>query len=171
MPYLQNITTKENETLLAIGTAYVQGEDVAARGRVLLFSVEKNTDNSQNLVFSIIWSLVILVLFCFYISTINSVSFGACVFSCSPFLNSPLMFFQVSEIYSKELKGAISALASLQGHLLIASGPKIILHKWTGTELNGVAFFDAPPLYVVSLNIVRTTSLTPISCLIVDKFI
>lgn len=107
---LFNTTTKENETLLAIGTAYVQGEDVAARGRVLLFSVGKNTDNSQNL---------------------------------------------VSEIYSKELKGAISAVASLQGHLLIASGPKIILHKWTGTELNGVAFFDAPPLYVVSLNIVK----------------
>ncbi|KAL7003209.1 hypothetical protein U1Q18_004367, partial [Sarracenia purpurea var. burkii] len=64
----------------------------------------------------------------------------------------------VSEVYSKELKGAISALASLQGHLLIVSGPKIILHKWTGSELNGVAFFDAPPLYVVSLNIVRITS-------------
>ena len=57
-------------------------------------------------------------------------------------------------MYSKELKGAISAVASLQGHLLIAAGPKIILHKWTGTELNGVAFFDAPPLHVVSLNIV-----------------
>ncbi|KAG2711138.1 hypothetical protein I3843_04G057500 [Carya illinoinensis] len=107
---LLNTITKENETLLAIGTAYVQGEDVAARGRVLLFSVGKNTDNPQNL---------------------------------------------VSEVYSKELKGAISALASLQGHLLIASGPKIILHNWTGTELNGIAFFDAPPLYVVSLNIVK----------------
>lgn len=68
--------------------------------------------------------------------------------------------FQVSEVYSKELKGAISALASLQGHLLIASGPKIILHKWTGTELNGVAFFDVPPLYVVSLNIVRISFIT-----------
>ncbi|XP_018805301.1 cleavage and polyadenylation specificity factor subunit 1-like isoform X2 [Juglans regia] len=107
---LLNTITKENETLLAIGTAYVQGEDVAARGRVLLFAVGKNTDNPQNL---------------------------------------------VSEVYSKELKGAISALASLQGHLLIASGPKIILHNWTGTELNGIAFFDAPPLYVVSLNIVK----------------
>lgn len=64
--------------------------------------------------------------------------------------------FQVIEVYSKELKGAISALASLQGHLLIASGPKIILHKWTGSELTGVAFYDVPPLYVVSLNIVRT---------------
>uniref|UniRef100_A0A5B6ZUE1 Cleavage and polyadenylation specificity factor 160 kDa subunit n=2 Tax=Davidia involucrata TaxID=16924 RepID=A0A5B6ZUE1_DAVIN len=107
---LFNTTTKENETLLAIGTAYVQGEDVAARGRVLLFSVERNPDNPQA---------------------------------------------SVSEVYSKELKGAISALASLQGHLLIASGPKIILHKWTGSELIGVAFFDAPPLYVVSLNIVK----------------
>ncbi|CAK7324265.1 unnamed protein product [Dovyalis caffra] len=108
MVSLFNTTTKENETLLAVGTAYVQGEDVAARGRVLLFSLARNPENSQVL---------------------------------------------VSEVYSKELKGAISALASLQGHLLIASGPKIILHKWTGTELTGVAFSDAPPLYVVSLNI------------------
>ncbi|KAK6117889.1 hypothetical protein DH2020_048365 [Rehmannia glutinosa] len=107
---LFNTTTQRNETLLAIGTAYVQGEDVAARGRVLLYSVEKNSDNVQA---------------------------------------------QVSEVYSKELKGAISALASLQGHLLLASGPKIILHKWTGSELNGVAFYDVPPLYVVSLNIVK----------------
>ncbi|XAR71785.1 hypothetical protein NMG60_11018197 [Bertholletia excelsa] len=107
---LLNTTTKENETLLAVGTAYVQGEDVAGRGRVLLFSIDRNPDNSQ---------------------------------------------ISVSEVYSKELKGSISALASLQGHLLIASGPKIILHKWTGSELNGVAFFDAPPLYVVSLNIVK----------------
>ncbi|WJX66694.1 hypothetical protein P8452_51226 [Trifolium repens] len=110
MVTLMNTSSKENETLLAVGTAYVQGEDVAARGRILLFSLGKNTDNPQAL---------------------------------------------VSEVYSKELKGAISAMASLQGHLLVASGPKIILHKWTGTELNGVAFFDVPPLHVVSLNIVK----------------
>ncbi|ONK71681.1 uncharacterized protein A4U43_C04F11250 [Asparagus officinalis] len=109
MVTLLNSTTKENESLLAIGTAYVQGEDIAARGRVLLFSIGRNSENLQNL---------------------------------------------VSEVYSKELKGAISALASLQGHLLIASGPKIILHKWTGSELVGVAFYDAP-LHVVSLNIVK----------------
>jgi cleavage and polyadenylation specificity factor subunit 1 len=42
--------TKENETILAIGTAYVQGEDVG-RGRVLLFFVGKNIDNPQNLFF------------------------------------------------------------------------------------------------------------------------
>ncbi|KAK4363423.1 hypothetical protein RND71_018664 [Anisodus tanguticus] len=110
MVTLLNTTTRENETLLAVGTAYVQGEDVAARGRVLLFSIDRTADNSRTL---------------------------------------------VSEVYSKELKGAISALASLQGHLLIASGPKIILHKWTGSELNGVAFCDVPPLHVVSLNIVK----------------
>ncbi|TVU13331.1 hypothetical protein EJB05_40381 [Eragrostis curvula] len=105
---LQNTTTKENETLMAIGTAYVQGEDVAARGRVLLFSFTKS-ENSQNL---------------------------------------------VTEVYSKEIKGAVSAVASLQGHLLIASGPKITLNKWTGSELTAVAFYDAP-LHVVSLNIVK----------------
>ncbi|KAL8091794.1 hypothetical protein AgCh_034160 [Apium graveolens] len=107
---LFNTTTRENETLLAVGTAYVQGEDVAGRGRVLLFSVERNAESSQT---------------------------------------------SISEVYSKELKGAISAVASLQGHLLIASGPKVILHKWTGSDLTGVAFYDAPPLYVVSLNIVK----------------
>lgn len=107
---LYNATTKENETLLAIGTAYLQGEDVAGRGRVLLFSVGRNTDNTQSL---------------------------------------------VSEVFSKEYKGAISALASLQGHLLVASGPKITLYKWNATELTPVAFFDVPPLHVVSLNIVK----------------
>uniref|UniRef100_A0A0E0KNE4 Cleavage/polyadenylation specificity factor A subunit C-terminal domain-containing protein n=1 Tax=Oryza punctata TaxID=4537 RepID=A0A0E0KNE4_ORYPU len=105
---LHNTTTKENETLLAVGTAYVLGEDVAARGRVLLFSFTKS-ENSQNL---------------------------------------------VTEVYSKESKGAVSAVASLQGHLLIASGPKITLNKWTGAELTAVAFYDAP-LHVVSLNIVK----------------
>ncbi|KAL0902907.1 hypothetical protein M5K25_028407 [Dendrobium thyrsiflorum] len=109
MVTLFNSATKENEAIMAIGTAYVQGEDVAARGRILLFSIGKNGENSQNL---------------------------------------------VTEVYSKELKGAISAVASLQGHLLIASGPKITLHKWTGSELTGVAFYDTP-LYVVSLNIVK----------------
>ncbi|XP_071686240.1 cleavage and polyadenylation specificity factor subunit 1 isoform X2 [Rutidosis leptorrhynchoides] len=107
---LTNTTTRENETLLAIGTAYVQGEDVAARGRVLLYSVESSTESVQS---------------------------------------------KITEVYAKEMKGAISALASIQGYLLVASGPKVILHKWTGSELNGVAFFDAPPLYVVSLNIVK----------------
>ncbi|KAF5818129.1 putative cleavage/polyadenylation specificity factor, A subunit [Helianthus annuus] len=112
---LTNTTKRENETLLAIGTAYVQGEDVAARGRVLLFSVENSTENSPA---------------------------------------------KVTEVYSKEMKGAISALASIQGYLLVASDPKVILHKWTGAELNDVAFFYAPPLYVVNLNILESKRIT-----------
>ncbi|CAN6565070.1 unnamed protein product [Malus baccata var. baccata] len=47
----------------------------------------------------------------------------------------------VSEVYAKDFKG-----------------PKITLNKWNGTELNGVAFFDVPPLYVLSLNIVKNFS-------------
>ncbi|KAI4378121.1 hypothetical protein MLD38_015649 [Melastoma candidum] len=38
---LFNTTTRENETVLAVGTAYVQGDDVAVRGCILLFSVAK----------------------------------------------------------------------------------------------------------------------------------
>uniref|UniRef100_A0A7N0U7D7 Cleavage and polyadenylation specificity factor subunit 1 n=1 Tax=Kalanchoe fedtschenkoi TaxID=63787 RepID=A0A7N0U7D7_KALFE len=107
---LHNTTTKENDVLLAVGTGYVQGEDIASRGRVLLFSISKGADSAENL---------------------------------------------ITEVYSKEMKGTVSALAALQGHLLIASGPKIILHKWTGSDLNGIAFADVPPLYVVSMNIVK----------------
>lgn len=36
---LQNVTTDQTQTLLAIGTSYVQGEDVAAKGRIILVSV------------------------------------------------------------------------------------------------------------------------------------
>ncbi|XP_057859514.1 cleavage and polyadenylation specificity factor subunit 1 isoform X2 [Cryptomeria japonica] len=110
MVTLLNTTTKENETFLAIGTAYVQGEDVAGRGRIILASVRQDPKNPDS------W---------------------------------------VTEVYSRELKGAISALAALQGNLLIASGAKIILHQWNGEELNGFSFYDAPH-YVVSLNIVKT---------------
>ncbi|KAL2641921.1 hypothetical protein R1flu_009508 [Riccia fluitans] len=101
--------TEQVQTLLAIGTAYAQGEDVPSKGRIILVSVGGD-------------------------STESNVS--------------------VKEVYSKEMKGCISAIASLQGNLLLAIGAKIILHTWNGSELNGAAFFDAP-LFVVSLNIVK----------------
>lgn len=100
---------EQMQTLLAIGTAYVQGEDVPARGRIILVSLGQDPNDPTR------WA---------------------------------------TEVFSKEYKGAISAIASLQGHLLVAIGTKIILHSWTGTELVGAAFYDAP-LYVVSLNIVK----------------
>ncbi|EFJ10123.1 hypothetical protein SELMODRAFT_184138 [Selaginella moellendorffii] len=106
---IKNAATEQVENLLAIGTGYLQGEDVASRGRIILVSLGEDPSDPK------VWA---------------------------------------KELYSKELKGAISALAALQGHLLLAIGPKIILHTWNGSELIGTAFFDAP-LYVVSLNIVK----------------
>lgn len=166
---LQNTTTKENVTLLAIGTAYVQGEDVAARGRVLLFSVDRDPDNSQTVVtFRSLYSMYLLCFTFFLFLPQQTQPLSRFVAFCfSPFqilrnaVGYVMIFYpsQVSEVYSKESKGAISALASLQGHLLIASGPKITINKWTGSELTGVAFFDVPALYVVSINIVRIASI------------
>ncbi|KAG6554300.1 hypothetical protein Mapa_004216 [Marchantia paleacea] len=101
--------TEQTQTLLAIGTAYAQGEDIPAKGRIILVSVGGDSTDSN---------------------------------------------VSVKEVYSKEMKGCISAIASLQGNLLLAIGAKIILHTWNGSELNGAAFFDAP-LFVVSLNIVK----------------
>lgn len=80
---MQNSTTKENETLLAVGTAYVQGEDVAARGRVLLFSVGRNADNPQNLV--LLDYMVISTLFHFFFSLIHYLLVESLLFSQFPF--------------------------------------------------------------------------------------
>ncbi|OWM75669.1 hypothetical protein CDL15_Pgr021834 [Punica granatum] len=93
-----NTSTKENETLLAIGTAYVQGEDVAARGRILLFSFGKNSDNSQ---------------------------------------------VSVTEVYSKELKGAISAVASLQEFLIDGSTLSLVV---SDEQKNMQVFYYAPKM-------------------------
>lgn len=120
----------------------MQGEDVAARGRVLLFNVDRTNDNSRTPVSCLSFVFFKKNYVFIYLPKTNYLY--SCV--CS----------QVLEVFSKEFKGAISALASLQGHLLIASGPKIILHKWTGSELIVIAFYDVPPLHVVSLNIVST---------------
>lgn len=38
----QDLSTDQTQTLLAIGTSYVQGEDVAAKGRIILVSVGKD---------------------------------------------------------------------------------------------------------------------------------
>ncbi|GBG62092.1 hypothetical protein CBR_g28568 [Chara braunii] len=107
---MKNSKTSQLQTLLAVGTAFVHGEDVAAKGRILLFHI---TDPGEDASGS--W---------------------------------------IQEVFSKELKGAISAVAAVQGRLLIAVGPKIILHTWDGSDLSWAAFFDAP-LYIVSLNTVK----------------
>lgn len=106
---IKTVDQELTQNLLAIGTAYAQGEDTPAKGRIILVAIGGDP-------------------------TETSVS--------------------LKEMYSKEMKGSISAIASIQGNLLLAIGAKIILHTWNGSELIGAAFFDAP-LYVVSLNIVK----------------
>jgi cleavage and polyadenylation specificity factor subunit 1 len=106
---MKTLDQDTTQNLLAIGTAYAQGEDTPARGRIILVAVGGDLEDAS---------------------------------------------FFLRELYSKEMKGSISAIASIQGNLLVAIGAKIILHTWNGSELNGAAFFDAP-LYVVSLNIVK----------------
>ncbi|KAK4798946.1 hypothetical protein SAY86_024311 [Trapa natans] len=108
---------------LAIGTAFVQGEDVVARGHVLL--------------------IILKFQYVLHLFQVN-------LHDCGELL-------QISEVYSKYFKTAISAVASLQGLLLFSTGLKLVLHGWTGTELNTIALFDVPPLYVVSLNVVCIT--------------
>ncbi|KAG6518559.1 hypothetical protein ZIOFF_022039 [Zingiber officinale] len=62
-----------------------------------------------------------------------------------------LYLFEIFEVYLKELKGVVSAIASLQGHLLVSSGPKISLHKWTdGSTLSLVVSDDKKNIQVRS---------------------
>eukprot|EP00898_Chlorokybus_atmophyticus_P006401 jgi/Chlat1/6762/Chrsp50S06459 len=60
----------------------------------------------------------------------------------------------VKQLFAHEFKGPLSALAALDGYLLLAIGPKIIVHTWNGTELTGAGFFDAP-IYVTSISVVK----------------
>lgn len=44
----QNTSTDQTQTLLAIGTSYVQGEDVAAKGRIILVSVGQDPQDPSS---------------------------------------------------------------------------------------------------------------------------
>eukprot|EP00850_Spirogloea_muscicola_P016587 SM000135S27031 [mRNA] locus=s135:382502:389897:+ [translate_table: standard] len=61
---------------------------------------------------------------------------------------------QLLEVLEKEMKGGVTAVASLQGAILLAVGPKLVLHTWDGKDITATAFYDAP-LYVVNLTTVK----------------
>eukprot|EP00850_Spirogloea_muscicola_P006264 SM000029S10559 [mRNA] locus=s29:956734:964291:+ [translate_table: standard] len=61
---------------------------------------------------------------------------------------------QLLEVLEKEMKGGVTAVASLQGAILLAVGPKLVLHSWDGKDITATAFYDAP-LYVVNLTTVK----------------
>ena len=54
----------------------------------------------------------------------------------------------------REARMACTALAALDGHLMVAVGTKLTVHTWDGTELNSVAFYDTP-IHTVSINVVK----------------
>lgn len=63
------------------------------------------------------------------------------------------IFFRLAQ--TKEQKGPISAVCALEGYLMVATGPKIIVYNFiNGKDLVGAAFFDAQ-IFIVSLNTVK----------------
>lgn len=46
-------------------------------------------------------------------------------------------------------RGPVTAVAGIEGHLIVAIGSKLMVYLWTGEKLEGCAFFDAP-MQVVS---------------------
>ena len=51
-------------------------------------------------------------------------------------------------------RGAVTAVASMQGYLLLAVARQLVVYHWTGSSLEEAAFFEAP-MYIVSMATVR----------------
>ena len=51
-------------------------------------------------------------------------------------------------------RGAVTAVASMQGYLLLAVARQLVVYHWTGSSLEEAAFFEAP-MYIVSMARVR----------------
>ncbi|KAL3135403.1 hypothetical protein ABBQ32_007586 [Trebouxia sp. C0010 RCD-2024] len=58
-------------------------------------------------------------------------------------------------IYSREFRGPVTNLTSLEGYIILTIGNRLETHQWTGSNLMRTAFFDAPIL-ISSLNVVKT---------------
>ncbi|DBA84714.1 TPA: hypothetical protein ACH3X1_005967 [Trebouxia sp. C0004] len=58
-------------------------------------------------------------------------------------------------IYSREFRGPVTNLTSLEGYIILTIGNRLETHQWTGSNLLRIAFFDAPIL-ISSLNVVKT---------------
>lgn len=58
-------------------------------------------------------------------------------------------------LYEKELKGPISAVAAVEGYLLVCIGSKLILYQLQNKrDLNAIAFYDAQ-MYIMELHVVK----------------
>ncbi|KAK9815325.1 hypothetical protein WJX72_001813 [[Myrmecia] bisecta] len=57
-------------------------------------------------------------------------------------------------VYTREFRGPVVAVDSLEGYLVIAFGARLETHQWMGSTLSMAAFFNAPML-ITSLNIIK----------------
>ncbi|CAI5467860.1 unnamed protein product [Closterium sp. Yama58-4] len=137
---LRNRSTGQLQTLLAVCTTFITGEDAPGKGRILLFEYNPlatadgdGPGGGAN-------------------AAVDAEGKGA-----DPSSGVPLL----RELYSKEpiagssQRGSVAALTALQGNLLLAVGRQLVLYAWNGVELEGIAFLDSP-LYVVSMGTVKS---------------
>jgi len=101
-------------TLIAIGTGFVHSEDVAMKGRLILFEIAKQAINTEK-------------------------------------ENGQIILF-----WEKNNRGPASAMAELEGHLIVNIGPKILVHRWSHAtqDLVPCAFHDSQ-IYAVSIRTLK----------------
>lgn len=62
-------------------------------------------------------------------------------------------------IFSKEQKGSVSAIDQIDGYLVVAVGPKVIVYNFSsGSDLVGIAFYDGP-IYIVNITTIKNYAL------------
>jgi len=66
--------------------------------------------------------------------------------------------FDLSRILAKQSAGACSAIASMNGYMLVCAGTKVTVQCWTGSDLRQLAFYDTP-LHITALSVVKNFAL------------
>lgn len=64
--------------------------------------------------------------------------------------------YKLNPLCSKDLKGPVSAVAQLEGYLIVSVGPKLYVYffDWKNKQLVPASFFDAQ-FYVISMNTIK----------------
>eukprot|EP00743_Colponemidia_sp_Colp-15_P008724 GILK01009501.1.p1 GENE.GILK01009501.1~~GILK01009501.1.p1 ORF type:complete len:1435 (-),score=334.89 GILK01009501.1:198-4025(-) len=62
--------------------------------------------------------------------------------------------YKLNLVFEKEEKGPVTAVAHLEGYLVLSLGPKIFIYQYTRNTLQGAAFFHGQ-FFAVSLNTVK----------------
>eukprot|EP01116_Phalansterium_solitarium_P001407 TRINITY_DN11208_c0_g3_i1.p1 TRINITY_DN11208_c0_g3~~TRINITY_DN11208_c0_g3_i1.p1 ORF type:complete len:1483 (+),score=557.48 TRINITY_DN11208_c0_g3_i1:140-4588(+) len=128
---------------LVIGTANVQGEDSATRGRILVFEVvmpdEVNADEEQEADGETDADGTTQTAE----NPASESKDGSDVKDESKEPKEKITSPKLKLMYQQEEKGPVSAVSALEGYLMACIGPKIIIYNFTGMSLVGMAFYDA----------------------------